>query len=128
MIVAKGVKVCKIRMFKGLFALITSKKQFQEFIEDNNLSVKEENYICYKGCCFCVQTDLGPVWVVCLNTNEISTLVHEVVHLAHSIMNQKGIPINYENTEIEAYLIERLYEEAAKALKINKTYRKKQKK
>ena len=125
MVIGKGVKTCEIGMIKGLFIIITTEKQFDELVEDNNLGISKSEYMCYKGCCFNIQTNKGPVHVICLNTNEVSTLVHEVVHLAHTIMSQKGIPISMKNTEIQAYLIERLYEESCKALKIKKTWRKK---
>lgn len=38
------------------------------------------------------------------------TLVHECVHLSHAIMNNYGIPISYDNTEVEAHLVVYLYE------------------
>lgn len=35
----------------------------------------------------------------------ISNLAHEAVHVAHFIMDSRGIPISMENTESEAYLV-----------------------
>lgn len=40
--------------------------------------------------------------------DNISTIVHESLHAIHEMMNYRGIPINYENSEVQAYHLDYL--------------------
>jgi len=47
--------------------------------------------------------------ILCWLDKELTTLTHECVHIAHCIMERNGIPINFENTETQAYLTSYLF-------------------
>lgn len=59
-------------------------------------------------------SDTGKIVIVVCVNNNINTITHEVVHVVHKIMEHNGIPINGENTEIQAYLAGWLVEEIMK--------------
>jgi hypothetical protein len=51
------------------------------------------------------------------SVESLSTLVHECVHAANMVLDHKGIPMNLENDESQAYLVEWLFENCLRALK-----------
>lgn len=117
--IAKGTKVVPMGMFNGFFLLMTKKKQLDFFADNNEVDMDSDMFECYHGLCFQLETNnMGTVYIVCIHNKEYRTLVHELAHLADMILDEKGIPNTTENTEIRAYLIERLFEESCKALKL----------
>lgn len=45
-------------------------------------------------------------------------ILHEVVHYCINVMETRGIPINAENDEVLAYMIEHIYSKIMKKLKL----------
>lgn len=43
--------------------------------------------------------------IIFLHKNNIEDLSHEVTHYVFSLLQSRGIPINYKNDEVVAYLI-----------------------
>lgn len=41
------------------------------------------------------------------------TIVHECSHVVDFVLDHHGVPLNAENTEIRAYMLERLFEDVA---------------
>lgn len=82
----------------------------------------EEDYL--KGAWSCnghsmVLTHDGSIYyVIVIKKKERRVVVHECVHMAHQICFHKGIPVDIDNSEIIAYLVDFLVEEVLKITKI----------
>ena len=48
---------------------------------------------------------------------DIFTLCHECSHVAFHVMNEKGIPVSYDNDEGMAYMVEYWFKSVVEALK-----------
>lgn len=47
------------------------------------------------------------MWIPSLENKDV--LIHELVHYCFDVMNTKGVPIQYENDETIAYLMEYMF-------------------
>ncbi|GAA6162583.1 hypothetical protein NBRC116590_02870 [Pelagimonas sp. KU-00592-HH] len=53
-------------------------------------------------------------WAVYLPEEvDLSTIVHECSHLADMVMESHGVPLGWESTEVRAYVLQRMFEQAA---------------
>jgi hypothetical protein len=55
-------------------------------------------------------------WV--LFAEDTQTLVHEAVHAAWHILNHVGVEIEFENHEVQAYLVDYIFHQTAKELSL----------
>jgi hypothetical protein len=87
-------------------------EEIEFFCKENNIS---NSWIeDYKNSNGFVDEAIGPdgkYIVLGLNSKSDRVIVHESVHACHKIMSFRGIPINNENTEIQAYLIDYIFQE-----------------
>ncbi len=71
-----------------------------------------------KGLCFVFTDDDDVAWynMVLPEGIPVKTIVHECSHAIDFIMDDVGVPINVDNTEIRAYLLAELFSDAMKVV------------
>lgn len=65
--------------------------------------------------------DGSSINIICVDLKEkdwIVTLTHELLHLVHNILKERGVPSTYDNTEVQAYLLSYLQKKAFKHFKV----------
>ena len=102
-------KQVKIPIYGGTFivkVVDSWKKTNKEF------NYKIEKYT--EGCAFWSVDDTGSskFYMVFKGIPSTSTMVHESVHLANSILKYRGIKSSHLNDEAQAYLVEWIFEQA----------------
>ena len=107
-----------IDMLKVSVLIVSSKKQYTFLIKNNNiggniLPWESSNGITYQWC-----IDGADYFVIVLQQTTLRTIVHECVHMAQYILDNKGIGTGIDNTETLAYLVDYLFSEVVKVLGI----------
>lgn len=76
----------------------------------------------YAGLCGqYVHPDIGTINLVGVFDGRVATLVHELSHCAFNILGRAGVPVkDYEANEAYAYLLDTLYTESMKYIKLEK--------
>lgn len=61
------------------------------------------------------EAEFGLVYI--RNKEDTYTIIHESIHAIHEMLHSRGVPINYENTEVVAYhtewLVKQIHSHAA---------------
>lgn len=116
MVSPKGAKEIYVDIYNKRILILSSATQIKQFDKLNDL----ESGMKGLSAAFTVYNhDDGTHFYVmkCEKWDDVN-LLHESIHVAHEIMNRVGVPISYENTEAEAYLVEHIYIQAKKKLKL----------
>ena len=116
-------KTCKsftVDAFGGArVTVIDSRKKFYKWIEDNeleNLDFADDWDTC-NGSAIALHSRERVDYVITLKSNTLKVIVHECVHIAHFILENKGIPNDHQNSEVMAYLTDYIFGEVCKIAK-----------
>jgi hypothetical protein len=106
LVVNNKTQIVKSEWLDFEVVLIDTKKKFDFFIKRNKLKNEtiSDDWNYYNGSCTVLEDDGLEYFVIIIKNRRKETIVHECVHMVHMMMEKKGIPINYENTEVMAYL------------------------
>ena len=112
MLVKPETTIITVDVYGTDVILLKTQEEIDDFIELNELS--PDTYpICNGYSAWFNHTGNGKTGFVLMSHDwSVHTLAHECVHVAHFIMKHSGIPISYKNTEVEAYLVGYLFEQA----------------
>lgn len=88
---------------------------------EGDMQVLEEEGVIEGGFKEVLEGCVGKSWLMQMNENaaefsllyvqdrdNIPCIVHESLHAIHEMFNSRGVPINYENTEVQAYHLDYL--------------------
>lgn len=115
MMYAAGNNIITIDIFAGMqIAVICSAKGLHDFVKENWPNGDSDNdYIdiwnTSNGAVCMEFVDGDPHIFMMIRNKSHRVVVHESVHLASLVMNQRGIPQNIENDEIMAYLTDHIF-------------------
>ena len=108
----KGAKKIIIDWLNDLEVLVIFKeKTFDEFVKDNHLEKETiaADWEEANGSVTVLELDEIPYFVCIFRSHDERVIVHESVHLAHAILESKGISAGAENTEVMAYTTDYLF-------------------
>ena len=117
---AAGNKCFTIDVFAGLqIAVICSVKGLRDFLRENwpdggcqndymNIWNTSNGAVCME------MVDGVPYIFMMINEKRHRVVVHESVHCASLVMNQKGIPMSIDNDEVMAYLTDYIFSEVCR--------------
>lgn len=122
MIQPRGSRIIKVDVYDVHILLLLNMTQIKSCIKLNNL--KDDVFPTFGSDGFYAQltrADDGVLsFIMGITNHDLGILVHECVHMAHCIMSTHYVPISYENTEAEAYLVGHLFDSARKHIKEKK--------
>ena len=114
----RGSRVIDVDVFHCEVLVLFNQTQINQFIKINNLKSDTIGNADGTALQF-VKDDEAPFLVMASKGWSFSTLAHESVHIAHFILDNAGVPINMENTEIVAYLTQHLFVSVADRLELS---------
>lgn len=121
LVVSRNTKVIKLDWLNFEVVLIDTEKKFDFFIKRNSLENEpiSQDWKCANGSCaiFDNEPEGLSYYVMVIRRKELDTVVHECVHMVHMMMDKKDIPIDYDNTEVMAYMTGWLFKEVKKNLR-----------
>jgi len=100
--------VINVPLFHCDINFVVGKKELNEFFKEyKKLKKKHKEHILQNaGFCWNLAKHYpGEILVFVHDIDDIDTIAHEMTHTAHYVMKRAGIPIDFANTEIQAYLI-----------------------
>ena len=106
-------KMIKVDIYHSRVLLVTKVSELKYIIKHNKDSITSKEAVELielwdNSIGFVYHFDNGRM-LMCLKDTSIGIICHESVHLAHFIMDKVQIPISIENTEVEAYLVELIF-------------------
>ncbi len=117
---SKKVQVCVVAPFDIQVAVWrTREKMIEYYAEVLSYDVEPTSNVGpSNGLCYAFKDDSGVNWYNLILPESVKpkTIVHECSHAIDFIMDDVGVPIGIENTEIRAYLLGDLYEDVCIAL------------
>jgi len=134
MIYHEDSQLLHVPLIEAQFLLITSEEQYNTFIEENPDDTQDITpWSAFNGYVARWTGKEGAHFVMALALPHYDVICHEATHMAHLIMEYKGIPIGIVNTEVEAYLSQFIFREVVAAIapapkKAKKKSKKKKKK
>jgi len=113
-------KMIKVDIYHSMVLLVTKMSELKYIVKHNKDSITSSEAIDLievwdNSIGFVYHLDNGRM-LMCLKDTSIGIVCHESVHLAHFIMNDVNIPISLDNTEVEAYLVEMIFDQVVKLL------------
>jgi hypothetical protein len=110
----KGVPVIEVGPFGVQVALFSSEEERADHFKDVlGLDVETKN-ACF-GVCSKTPDENGVCYFAITITDDanLGTLAHECSHLVDFLCDEFGVPLDVENTEIRAYMIQSIILDAA---------------
>lgn len=104
------VAVIYVELFKAKIIVTVNKEELKELKELNDLDIDLEDFETCLGSFFELKKDRSTIFLLSINCDVLGVKVHESVHAAHCLMDFYGVPISYDNTEVEAFLVELITE------------------
>ena len=85
--------------------VVFTKKQHEYMVKENKLEEQPnaDDWGNVNGSMSTLYRDGVPAYIITIVKRSRRVVVHECIHCVHHIMDEKGIPISLENTEIMAY-------------------------
>ncbi len=121
LVVNNKTKIIKSDWLNFEVVLLDTQEKFDYFIERNQLGNEPiaDDWKCANGSCaiFDNEPEGLSYYVMVIRRKKLDTVVHECVHMVHMMMEKKGIPIDYDNTEVMAYMTGWLFKEIRKNLR-----------
>jgi hypothetical protein len=109
-------KTIMVDVFDIYVSVLLSQKQFEAFIEMNDIydtRMGNLQWEAINGCyAYLLDGNAQAYYILVLRTHDIYTIIHECVHLVHSIVDHLGIPLTIQNTETIAYMTTSLCKKA----------------
>lgn len=103
----KKIKIFEVPIFKGLISLHTgTPDEFIAILKKKNIEIEISETQSGKTVWDTFNGLEFFVWIK--NKNDLPTIAHEMLHVANAILISRGIRVDPDNDEIQAYLVEYL--------------------